>query len=111
MKAYLSFCYDLTSPEAKSVEIGVLITKDDKFERFDWTCDRDKLGLSPFSAEVLRVTPNVLQAEVNAGWPAFYREREMMTFDPKNAAEYVAMVRRHSSIFVTRIEQGGSEAT
>jgi hypothetical protein len=106
-KLTISYCYNLTKPDSKRIELGVLTLDGDDFARFDWFVDPDgPLGLNPYCLEMVKSIPQIMRVSIQH-WPA-YKNRSLPAAlkegDPKNLVEYLCMCYSRSSYYVSRIE-------
>jgi len=100
----ISFCYDLTAPNARCVDIAHLTLKGDEFVAFAWTKDPKTLGMNAFAQAIVAGQPDYLKILVQEEWPAFRDRAERRSWDPTTAADFVAHTMRHSSVYVSAIE-------
>jgi hypothetical protein len=104
-KLSVSFCFDLTKPDAPTMEVGTLRVQGDRFVDFTWTVDPEGLAaqLPPFTRTMILSLPRTLSSTADT-WLPFknravpeWRKKE----DPKTLAEYYCHTLRHSSVVIS----------
>jgi hypothetical protein len=108
----VSFCFDLTEPNGRMMEVGTLRVRGDSFASFTWTVDPEGFAshLPPFSGAMIRSLPETLRATANTWLP--FKNRAVpdsrKVEDPKTLADYYCYVHRQSSVYVSAIEAESS---